>query len=207
MTLGEKIQLLRKEKNLSQEELAAKLEVSRQAISKWELGDSVPDIDKIITISDFFAVTTDYLLKESTERNIVLKEDNVATRILYIACPFFAIIGLLSACGNWEKTQNAENIAGGMIIQLVGIAALFIGKALAPKEKVLAPLAYASLATLLFMPISLVMCLVTGATSAPYPTDIYSAIFFIPAYVVALIAGVVALKSRAKRLKLSGNNS
>ena len=45
MTLGEKLQLLRRSRGLSQEQLAAELDVSRQAISKWECGDSTPDLD------------------------------------------------------------------------------------------------------------------------------------------------------------------
>ena len=64
MTLGEKLQMLRKSRSLSQEQLAEELEVSRQAISKWECGDSVPDLDKLKSISRYFGVTTDYLIFE-----------------------------------------------------------------------------------------------------------------------------------------------
>ncbi|MBD5542219.1 MAG: helix-turn-helix transcriptional regulator [Lachnospiraceae bacterium] len=67
MTLAEKIALLRKQKGWSQEELADKMDISRQSVSKWESGQSVPDLDKIIKISDIFAVSTDYLLKEEGE--------------------------------------------------------------------------------------------------------------------------------------------
>ena len=63
MSLSEKIQVLRKQKNISQEQLAEKLNVSRQAISKWETGDSLPDIDNILRLSSIFDVSTDYLLK------------------------------------------------------------------------------------------------------------------------------------------------
>lgn len=67
MTLAEKITLLRKQKGWSQEELADKMDISRQSVSKWESGQSVPELDKIIKISDIFAVSTDYLLKEEGE--------------------------------------------------------------------------------------------------------------------------------------------
>lgn len=67
MTLAEKIALLRKQKGWSQEELSDKMDISRQSVSKWESGQSVPDLDKIIKISDIFAVSTDYLLKEEGE--------------------------------------------------------------------------------------------------------------------------------------------
>ena len=64
MTLGEKIHILRKQSGMSQEQLAERLAVSRQAISKWELGESLPDIDNIVQISRVFDVSTDYLLKQ-----------------------------------------------------------------------------------------------------------------------------------------------
>lgn len=67
MTLAEKIQTLRKEKGLSQDQLALELGVSRQSVSKWELGDSMPDIAKILQLADYFQVSTDYLLREEIE--------------------------------------------------------------------------------------------------------------------------------------------
>lgn len=68
MTLGEKLQLLRRARGLSQEQLAEALDVSRQAISKWENSDSVPELEKLKAISQYFGVTADYLLfEEQTE--------------------------------------------------------------------------------------------------------------------------------------------
>lgn len=63
MSIGDRIQSLRKSKGISQEELADKIGVSRQAVSKWESEQSTPDIDKIILLSEYFETTTDYLLK------------------------------------------------------------------------------------------------------------------------------------------------
>ncbi len=67
MTLGEKIYSLRMREGLSQEAFGEKLGVSRQSVSKWETDQSVPELDKIVMISELFAVSTDYLLKESAE--------------------------------------------------------------------------------------------------------------------------------------------
>ena len=64
MTFGEKLQVLRKSRGLSQEQLAEMLQVSRQAVSKWELNASKPDADKVVEISRCFSVSTDYLLKD-----------------------------------------------------------------------------------------------------------------------------------------------
>ena len=61
MILADKIILLRKRKGWSQEELAEQLSVTRQSVSKWEGAQSVPDIQKIIQMSEIFGVTTDYL--------------------------------------------------------------------------------------------------------------------------------------------------
>lgn len=67
MSLAEKIMSLRKKKGWSQEELASQLAISRQSVSKWESGASVPDLDKILKLSEIFNVSTDYLLKETEE--------------------------------------------------------------------------------------------------------------------------------------------
>lgn len=65
--LSEKIYSLRKKKGLSQEELAFQLDVSRQAVSKWESGASVPESSKLIALSEYFNVSVDYLIKDKTE--------------------------------------------------------------------------------------------------------------------------------------------
>ena len=67
MNISEKILLQRKKKGISQETLANALNVSRQSVSKWESSQSVPDMDKIIALSNYFNVTTDYLLKDQIE--------------------------------------------------------------------------------------------------------------------------------------------
>lgn len=64
MALQEKIYQLRKSKGMSQEELAEKVGVTRQAVSKWEMGSSVPELDTLVALARCFGVTTDYLLSE-----------------------------------------------------------------------------------------------------------------------------------------------
>lgn len=67
MLLSEKIMSLRKRNGWSQEELAQQLGVSRQSVSKWESMTSIPDIQKIMAMSELFGVSTDYLLKDELE--------------------------------------------------------------------------------------------------------------------------------------------
>ena len=64
MILADKIIQLRKKSGWSQEELAAQMGVSRQSVSKWESGQSIPDLDKILKLSALFNVSTDFLLKD-----------------------------------------------------------------------------------------------------------------------------------------------
>jgi len=64
MTFGEKLYHLRTEQGMSQELLAQRLKVSRQAISRWELGEVVPDTANVLAVSRLFHVSTDYLLRE-----------------------------------------------------------------------------------------------------------------------------------------------
>ncbi len=81
MILAEKIFALRRNAGYSQEELAEKLNVSRQSVSKWESASSIPDIGKIIELSKLFGVTTDYLLKDDLESPAFSGEDDVSGRL------------------------------------------------------------------------------------------------------------------------------
>lgn len=66
MDISEKIVLLRKKKGISQEELANELNTSRQAVSKWENNQSLPDLEKLTDLSKYFGVTTDYLISDGS---------------------------------------------------------------------------------------------------------------------------------------------
>ena len=75
MNFSEKLLTLRKANNLTQEQLAEKLDVSRQSISKWESGQATPDLEKIVVMSAIFDVTTDYLLKSSEIDDLSVKTE------------------------------------------------------------------------------------------------------------------------------------
>lgn len=77
MDFPEKIFTLRKSNDLTQEQLAEELNVSRQSVSKWESGQATPELEKIVAMSQIFGVTTDYLLKPSE-----IDELSVKTEIL-----------------------------------------------------------------------------------------------------------------------------
>ena len=75
MTLGEKLKLLLKENCMTQEDLAERLEVSRQAVGKWVNDKGMPEVNKLIQISDMFGVSMDYLLKEDYEGDYLKKSE------------------------------------------------------------------------------------------------------------------------------------
>lgn len=77
MDISEKILQLRKASNMTQEQLAEKVGVSRQSVSKWEGGQAVPELDKLLELGRIFNVTTDYLIKPSE-----LDELSIKTEIL-----------------------------------------------------------------------------------------------------------------------------
>lgn len=83
MILADKIIKLRKKNGLTQEELADKMNVSRQAVSKWEGAQTIPDLEKILQLSAFFGVTTDYLLKDEIEEESAdsIASENAVKRI------------------------------------------------------------------------------------------------------------------------------
>lgn len=74
MIFSEKLQILRKSKGMTQEDLAEKLQVSRQAVAKWESGVSYPDIMNLIAISELMHITVDYLVKDNDCNKAVIEE-------------------------------------------------------------------------------------------------------------------------------------
>ena len=85
MILADKIIRLRKKNGWSQEDLAEKMNVSRQAVSKWESAQTVPDLEKILTLGNLFGVTTDYLLKDEMESEEFSGTEIPAVRRLTLA--------------------------------------------------------------------------------------------------------------------------
>lgn len=126
MTIGEKIQILRKEKNLSQEELASSIGVSRQALSKWECDTSLPDIDKIIALSEYFNVTTDYLLKDKVPEESPKNDSHVNPGSALAFTTIITAIGLITAYSMANDGSNllyweVSSAMWGFIIQTIGI--------------------------------------------------------------------------------------
>lgn len=198
MNIADRIKNLRNIKGISQEELANKVGVSRQAVSKWESEQSIPDLDKVIIMSEYFGVTTDYILKgiEPTQQTDN-KNNSLTGQILYIASTAFLLIGLLSAFAGWYAEQSAETIWGSMIIQVVGVVGYFIGKLISQSN---APflINWLNINIALFMPISLIVASILNRVIAPYPTDKLSGTIFFIFYIVTLALSYFMLKKNKK---------
>lgn len=100
MKLSEKIVTLRKQRGLSQEELAGKLNVSRQAVSRWEVGSALPDASNVLQLSKLFEVTADYLLNDDYESDhdvpaVKSSEKKAINQIKTIVAIFVSLCGLL----------------------------------------------------------------------------------------------------------------
>ncbi len=148
MNFADKLIDLRRKKGWSQEDLALHMDVTRQSVSKWESGQSQPDIEKIIRLSDLFSVSTDYLLKDDAQANNQPSDTNTSLRILssdeaekFISVKnktsslvafavFLCIISpicllILIALSETAKYNISENTASGvgMIVLLTLVAA------------------------------------------------------------------------------------
>lgn len=135
MNIADKIQRLRKNKGISQEELADKIGVSRQAVSKWESKQSLPDIEKIILLSDYFGVTTDYLLK-GIEPTPDIPEKKVDARIFLTIGSVFNFIGLIVAIIIWEEKQTSASVAVGLTMMAFGCMLFTIGQYISENKKI-----------------------------------------------------------------------
>ena len=162
MNMADRIQHLRKSKGISQEELADKVGVSRQAVSKWESEQSTPDIEKVILLSNFFDVTTDYLLKgiEPITENGTERSD---ARIFSLVGSVFNFIGLVVAIMIWDKEQTSSSVAVGLILMAVGIMVFVIGQFIGDnKEKASFLFWIVNVWILILMPISCIFNFLQG---------------------------------------------
>ena len=94
--LSEKLYQLRKKSGLSQEQLAEQLNVSRQAISKWESGSAFPESEKLIIISNYFGVSVDYLLKDEVEDDAKTANNEVGKNPKIVAGLIICITGIVA---------------------------------------------------------------------------------------------------------------
>lgn len=108
LIFSEKLQLIRKNKGLTQEELAEKLTVSRQAVAKWESGQAYPDISNLIQISNLFHVTVDYLVRDQ-ECMVSLSNDSATDLDKLIAFRLEANVNTYAASMNETESTRLDS--------------------------------------------------------------------------------------------------
>ena len=190
--LADRIQQLRREHGLSQEQLAEKLNVSRQAVSKWESAQAQPELDKIIALSELFCVTTDYLLKgsrgtppEAGSAPACRPDAAFASRVLYLAALFFLGVGLVCALAAWHEKQTADCIAGGMVVQGIGVVCYGVGRMLSPARPA-RWMVKAGCAAGLFLPLFVLAGWLTDVLPIPHLYLVTNGIFLAAEYAIAL---------------------
>ncbi|MDO4942929.1 MAG: helix-turn-helix transcriptional regulator [Lachnospiraceae bacterium] len=139
MTLGDKITELRRQNGWSQEALAEKLDISRQSVSKWESNSSVPDLDKIIRLSEIFEISTDYLLKEDWELERTKENasnDNLNNNMqIADSAPSLRTLSETEVSNYISLTIEAsKKIAGGVALCIFSPVILFLLYGLAPEH-------------------------------------------------------------------------
>ena len=205
MNIADRIQNLRKLKGISQEELADQVGVSRQAVSKWESEQSVPDIDRVIAMSEYFEVTTDYLLKgiENPERT---NGKTVNANLFVIVATVLNFIGLIVASAVWYEEQVPMALVIGLVFMSLGCMVFGIGmlsSAQNTREKAKYNFWTVNIWLLCFMPLSFVYNMLFSGSTAPYPL-LGNPMITLPIFwllYLAICLGVVYIQVKRKRAK------
>lgn len=157
MKFGEKLQKLRKEKGISQEELAHQLNVSRQAVSKWENESGYPEMEKLLMIGNIFQVSMDYLLKE--EPTALSNEDEQE---------YYASREVVRGYLNRDKKDTMRLGIGVMFFVLSGLPVLLF-----PKQEDLM-----SVFTMVMIVIGIIIMIMLGMAEEPYAQIEKEPLFF-----------------------------
>jgi transcriptional regulator with XRE-family HTH domain len=142
-TLAGRIQQLRRQRGISQEELAGAVKVSRQAVSKWESAQAQPELEKLLVLSDFFQVSTDYLLKgeptapepPSITTSSSPSAQGRGRQLFIINATLFNYIGLLLGWGLWDYWQLSICAMLSVAMTIIGAAVLAVGLNTAPEAQ------------------------------------------------------------------------
>ena len=210
MTLAHRIQQLRKQKGISQEELADQVGVSRQAVSKWESEQSTPDLDKILLLSQYFGVSTDYLL-QGIQPAPAPKEEKPDGRIFTIVATVLNLLGVLITCLVWRESQQEGSLIIGAVFLALGCMVFGIGMVeSAPQSKPRAKRNFwtVNIWLLTFLPISLCHNLLWWGMAAPYPLQLSGInwsnvttllVYYLPWAVYLMVGGAVVVWQTRKR--------
>ena len=201
MNLSDRIQYLRKARGISQEGLADQIGVSRQAVSKWESEQSMPDLDKIISMSDYFEVTTDYLLKGmepvvQKEEEQSIKHRRIASNICYQLSLGFIGLGIILSIILADFLKISILLTPVLIVQGVGLLVWGTGRNLSevrPSFQV----KLALILFLLFVPLGFLSNILFPLGKIfPYPTSLAASLTFVTFYLILGVCISLFLKKQ-----------
>ena len=201
MNLSDRIQYLRKVRGISQEGLADQLGVSRRAVSKWESEQSMPDLDKIISMSDYFEVTTDYLLKGiepvvQKEEEQSIKHRRIASNICYQLSLGFVGLGIILSIILADFLKISILLTPVLIVQGVGLLVWGTGRNLSevrPSFQV----KLALILFLLFVPLGFLSNILFPLGKIfPYPTSLAASLTFVTFYLILGVCISLFLKKQ-----------
>lgn len=201
MNLSDRIQYLRKVRGISQEGLADQLGVSRQAVSKWESEQSMPDLDKIISMSDYFEVTTDYLLKGiepvvQKEEEQSIEHRRIASNICYQLSLCLVGLGIILSIILADFLKISVLLTPVLIVQGVGLLVWGTGRNLSevrPSFQV----KLALILFLLFVPLGFLSnVLFPLGKIFPYPTSLAASLTFVTFYLILGVCISLFLKKQ-----------
>lgn len=202
MNISDRIQNLRKAKGISQEELADKVGVSRQAVSKWESKQSIPDVDKVIVMSDYFGVTTDYILKGIEQSEQTERKANAG--IFVIVATVLNFIGLIVSAAVWYEEQVPMALVIGLVFMALGCMVFGIGmlnSSESTKKNAKCCFWAINIWLLSFIPLSFIYNILLTGMTAPYPLFVSPIIAFPVFWVIYIVMclGVDVAIVKAKR--------
>ena len=201
MNLSDRIQYLRKARGISQEGLADQLGVSRQAVSKWESEQSMPDLDKIISMSDYFEVTTDYLPKGiepvvQKEEEQSIEHRRIASNSGYQLSLGLVGLGIILSIILADFLKISVLLTPVLIVQGVGLLVWGTGRNLSEVR----PSFQVKLALILFLffvPLGFLSnVLFPLGKIFPYPTSLAASLTFVTFYLILGVCISLFLKKQ-----------
>lgn len=196
MTIGEKIGALRRKRNLSQEQLAEVLGVSRQAVSKWESEQAVPELGKLPKLAALFDVSIDYLVDDT--REVDERAQKAAKRrqgdiAFWLAFGMgLVVIGLVVAVFGWYMHQTLTPVATGLCVQVLGVvffegfgaAGASVGEKLVLRRRFYRVTLWLLLLVLVYLAVQLVFGMLPFAYSAVCPYWVALALYGLTGWAV-----------------------
>lgn len=210
MTFGEKLLQLRKQEGLTQEALAEQLNVSRQAISRWEKEGILPDAENLLQISRLFGVTTDYLLYDEWTQEIPGRREAPVPseaaleshrwrnqQVGFVISVTLLGLGALLQLTSWFVLQNLVFVLAGLGVQLVAVAGFEIGwrragERVLPSAHALRRKYYTALIWLIsYTPIRIVCNMAWGIWPKPY-SSLHKEVSIVAVYgIVSLVVTII----------------